>query len=54
MELCNLPLVLVIGSWMRVREVSLLVYQQIRGFIAESYRFMANEKEKDIDCGTHF
>jgi hypothetical protein len=39
MELCNIPLVAMVAGWMRLREVELLVYQQVRQLIADPYKF---------------
>ena len=39
MELCNIPLVVMVAGWMRLREVELFVYQQIRQLIADPFKF---------------
>lgn len=45
MELCSQPFILVLASWMRLREVELLVYQQVREQIAGDCRFRVEEGE---------
>ena len=45
MDLCNQPFILVCASWMRLREIELLVYQQVREQIAAEGRFRIAESE---------
>jgi hypothetical protein len=45
MELCSQPFVLVVASWMRLREIELLVYQQVRHQIAAEGRFRILETD---------
>lgn len=50
MELCNIPLVTMVSGWMRLREVELLVYQQVRHLIADPYKFrLADESYQQED-----
>lgn len=39
MQLINIPLVIAMPSWMRWKEFTFFIYQQIRKFIAEEYGF---------------
>jgi len=45
MELVNLPFVLMVANWMRMREVELLVYQQVKDQIELGGRFRMDESE---------
>lgn len=50
MELCNIPLVAMVAGWMRLREVELLVYQQVRKLISDHYKFrVADESYQQED-----
>ena len=47
MNLCNLPLIIPLTSWMRWKEFSYYVYLQIQRFILPSYRYdIATDKKK--------
>ena len=51
MEFCNQPFIVVCASWMRLREVELLIYQQIRDQIATEGRFRIGESESGGKLG---
>lgn len=51
MELCNIPLVMMVAAWMRVREVELLLYQQVRHLIADPYKFRIAEDGSLLEEG---
>ena len=40
-----------IGSWMRMKEVELLVYQQVRHLIADNYKFKIGEDGCQLEEG---
>ena len=45
MEICNQPFIVVVASWMRLREIEVLVYQQLRDQIYTEGRFRIMETE---------
>ena len=51
MELCNIPLVVMVAGWMRTKEVELLVYQQVRHLIADNYKFKIAEDGYQLEEG---
>ena len=43
MELCGMPLILVVTNWMRLKELELMVFQQVRHLLSDKYSFKASE-----------
>lgn len=39
-----MPFIIMISSWMRLKELELIVYQQVRGLIHDDYKFRVAEE----------
>lgn len=48
MVVCNMPLVIVLPSWMKPKEFQYLIFLQVRRFITDQYSFQMEEYQ------THF
>lgn len=47
MEVCNLPLITTLAGWMRMKEIQMLIYQHVRAYIADPFKFKV-DNSKDL------